>query len=66
MKNILCSNRDKAKTVSKLLGAAASRLALHQGDVACVRRPTQTVLFGPNLFIERDDNLTLAQEKAFS
>lgn len=52
--------------MSKLLGAAASRLALHQGDVACVRRPAQTVLFGPNLFIERDDNLTLAQEKAFS
>lgn len=59
-------NTEKAKTASKLLGSADRWVGLHQGDIIYTVRTKQTVLFGLNGFIERDNNLTLAQERASS
>lgn len=50
--------------MSKLLGAASSWRAFHQGNAGHIRKPAQTMLFGQNLFTEDDENLTLVQEKA--
>lgn len=59
-------NTEKAKTASKLLGSADWWVGLHQEDIIYTVRTKQTVLFGLNGFIERDNNLTLAQERASS